>query len=383
MAKKAAYQSPFNLFNNPFVHNPNCGAYGKADNILMLNSKEVLKFVIPVGHSGYFNRSVFVSFISFAYNTNETTAQFDINAIDFNIDDFYVYTDNSCITFISKYWYNECKLSVIDTRVQLSPTIQVNKPEDRGYFELRFYNQIGYRVIIGSYTRRRTVEEFRDALGSIKATNDINDNNEEYTPSSEELERHKYETNNDIKNNDPCPNGPEGYNTYYSTPTNKAPNFSKCKELEEIIGKDVDDLDKTIEKATDYLLSSILSRYEALNREINEVISKKTEILIKELANFYKDLKKDISTNKDHILMNRELLLSISEIVNHTNVYVQGETPWNRKLDDKIISRIEEISSALNDVNSISNKLSNIESELFTIKQYSYDTVCSINRKLN
>ena len=395
MAKNSAYQSPFNLFDNPFMYNPNYGAYRRAD-VFMLDSKKVLKFTIPVVSSVYFSRFVYINFVSFAYCTNGDAAQFDINAIDFNIDDFYVHTDSSCITFISKYWYNECKLTLIDTRVQLSPTIQVNKPEDLGYFELRFYNQIGYRDIISSYTRRRTVEEFKDARRAIKATNDVDNNKEEYSPSNEELEKAKYETNNDIKNDDPCPNGPEGYSAYYSTPTSEERTLLRSDKLKEIVDKDVDNLDKTIEKATDCLLSSIRIKYEALNREINEVISKKTEIILKDLSNFYKDLKEDISTNKDHILMNRELIIDIAKTVNHTNVYVQGETPWNRKLDDKVIDKVEEISSAIENVKdtiaksnsnsanigSIAKTLSNIESELTTIKKYTHDTVCRVNTKL-
>ena len=147
MAKNSAYQRPFNLSDNPFMYNPNYGVYGKVD-VLMLNSKEVLKFVIPAINSVQFGTFVSVNFASFKYGTKGTTAQIDINAIDFDIDDFYVYIDRSCTTFISKYWYNECKLSMVDTRTQLSPLIQVHKPGDLGYSELRYYNQIGYRTII-------------------------------------------------------------------------------------------------------------------------------------------------------------------------------------------------------------------------------------------
>ena len=107
MAKNSAYQSPFNLFDNPFMHNPNYGAYRRAD-VFMLDSKKVLKFTIPV-FTNKCNTRAICMYIKIIYiKINSIYIKWRCISIGTVRKIYKIYIYESTKMYITNYWY--CKL---------------------------------------------------------------------------------------------------------------------------------------------------------------------------------------------------------------------------------------------------------------------------------
>jgi len=309
-----------------------------------------------------------------------------MNKLTINPNDFIIKDIQEHRFYISKYHFREYSTSIKE--------FTEDEIKD-GYIPVEFTSDLDISQDFTHITNTTiNAITFSEQFGTKKlSTTYINKSIDLPTDETidEILTRHKYETDNDIKN------GPFGYDDYYSykVPTNTTCNFLSLKND---ISKLIDNENKKVdnETTTNFQLESYIQlSTDKVIRKLTEINNDNNRKVIEVLSDFYKDLKNDIATNKDHILTNRSLITDMMKTVSNINLYIQGDT-FNEKISKNISIDVSGIESSIEDVkraivrinntsvntSSIMNKLSYIETDLSIIKKYTHDTVCRVNTKL-
>lgn len=309
---------PINFINKAKVYIPNDKVYENIKHVT-IDAKDVYYLINNYHDQNYKRISTTPEYVDGTIHINYTNDNnLDtlaiMNKLTINPNDFIIKDIQEHRFYISKYHFREYSTSIKE--------FTEDEIKD-GYIPVEFTSDLDISQDF-THVTNTTINAiiFNEQFGTKKLiTTYINKSIDLPTDETidEILTKHKYETDNDIKN------GPFGYGDYYSykVPTNTTCNFLALKnDLSKLIDNENKKVDN--ETTTNLQLESYIQlSTDKVIRELTEINNDNNRKVIEVLSDFYKDLKNEIYENRN--LINRSNTnIDITSIMSKLNTIIDN-----------------------------------------------------------